>query len=73
MSVRGLEGRQMYLFISHDRPHVLRQIEVAFRGHEVVIDTLLQPRDRHRQPARITIRNLQEEAPADLEWLIELL
>lgn len=73
MSARGLKGRSLEVFIADDRPRLLSQIDVAFRGQEVVIDTVRRPRDRQPRQVRITINRLETSAPADLEWLIVLL
>ena len=71
-SVRGLEGRSLPLFITQDRPHLLNQMKVASRGHEVVIRTVVRPKERQPRQAHIKILRLDTHRFAKLEWLIEL-
>lgn len=71
-SVRGLEGRSLPLFITQDRPHLLTQMEVASRGHDVVVRTVVRPKERQPKHAHITIQRLDAHRFAQLEWHIEL-
>ena len=69
VSARGLSGRPLPLFFPRERPHLLSQLAVADRGHEVVISTVIQPRERQPRPAQVTLRPC-EDGPGDLEWSI---
>jgi hypothetical protein len=71
-SWRGLEGRVLPLFVAQDRSHVLSQMEVASRGHQVIIHTILRPKERQPRQAHITIQRVDAHRFAELEWVIEL-
>ena len=71
-SLRALGGRPLHLFVAQDRPHVLAQMEVATRGHDVAIHTVVRPKERQPRPAHIRIHRVDAHRFAELEWLIEL-
>ena len=73
LSAKGLEGRDLHLFVAADRPELLRRLEAAARGHEVVVEATLRPRDRKPRPAVLRINATDGEGMcAKLRWRIEL-
>lgn len=70
LTIRGLDGRPLYLFITEGRGRVMNQIEIAARGHTVTIDTIVRPRDRRPRHVHIVIRRVAD-ASGKLEWIIQ--
>lgn len=72
LSKRGLEGRLLPAFVIENRAELIAQLDLAARGHEVIRETRLQPRDQQPRQVRLVIRRLNE-SPLYLEWAIEIL
>lgn len=74
LSPRGVRGRDLSLFVVRDRAALKRQLDVAARGHMVVLETILQPRERQQRRAVVRISRLEgDDAEVALQWRIELL
>jgi hypothetical protein len=71
VSARALWGRQLPLFVADRRPEIQAQLDVAARGHEVVLDTVLRPRDRKPMYVTIRLRPYGHDVPAEVEWTID--
>jgi len=65
---RGGHGRQLAYFIVRDRNQLLRQIEIASRGHAVVIDTVFRPLERPPRAVTLRIHRVVEMPVVELAW-----
>ena len=72
LSQRGVQGRDLPLFVVQDRPALRRQLEIAARGHIVVLETMFQPRERAPRRATVQISRVDGEQPIELQWRIDL-
>jgi hypothetical protein len=69
---RGGQGRQLAYFIVHDRDQLVQQIEVASRGHAVVIETMFRPLERAPRGVIVRIRRVLENPAVELAWSFEI-
>jgi len=65
-------GRHLPQFVMLERERLMGQLETAALGHEVVLETVLRPRDRQPRPAVLRIRRSGGEGSLELEWLLEV-
>jgi hypothetical protein len=72
VTTRGGQGRQLAYFIVHDRAQLLQQIEVASRGHAVVIETMFRPLERAPRGVIVRIRRVLETPAVQLAWSFEV-
>jgi len=72
VSSRRGHGRQLANFIVHDRDRLVRQIEIASRGHTVVIETLFRPLERASRAVVLEIQRVLEAPAVELAWRFEL-
>jgi hypothetical protein len=69
---RGGHGRQLTYFIVREREHLLRLVEVASRGHEVVTETRFRPLGLASQAVTLQIHRVLGGSAVELAWNFEL-
>jgi hypothetical protein len=69
---RGGPGRQLAHFIVHDRDQLLHQIEVASRGHAIVMETTYRPLERAPRAVILQIERVLELPVVELAWSFEV-